>query len=172
MKIIRGACWLVGLALTAGAGCGADDQGKPQFVVPPDVGGATSAKSVTIAIAPNATAAGKDGYGANPMDVQSGTTVVWINNDVVPHTVTADDGHFDSGTIAPGQKWSYTFLAPGVFPYHDATQAPAAMTGKIVVPGAVVTPLKPVLVPSVKPLPPATNPKGGVLITPKATISN
>lgn len=29
-----------------------------------------------------------------------GDTVVWINEDVVPHTATASDGEWDSGSIA------------------------------------------------------------------------
>jgi plastocyanin len=36
-----------------------------------------------------------------------GDTVVWINKDVVPHTVTASAG-LDSGTIDAGQSWRYT----------------------------------------------------------------
>jgi plastocyanin len=39
--------------------------------------------------------------------VARGDTVVWINKDLVPHTVTAPTG-LDSGTIDPGQSWRYT----------------------------------------------------------------
>ena len=34
------------------------------------------------------------------LEVPSGGTVVWMNSGVVPHTATADDGTFDSGTRA------------------------------------------------------------------------
>ena len=45
-------------------------------------------------------------------------TVVWTNNDGSPHTVTANDGSFDSGNLAPGQSYTYTFTAPGTYIYH------------------------------------------------------
>lgn len=41
------------------------------------------------------------------LTVAQGDTVVWINKDVVPHTVTASTG-LDSGTIDAGQSWRYT----------------------------------------------------------------
>jgi plastocyanin len=34
------------------------------------------------------------------------------------HTVTADDGSFDSGTLSSGKSFSYTFNTAGDFPYH------------------------------------------------------
>ncbi len=37
-----------------------------------------------------------------------------------PHTVTADDGSFDSGTLNGGQSFSYTFEQPGEYPYYCA----------------------------------------------------
>jgi len=45
-------------------------------------------------------------------------TVVWTNNDSSPHTVTANDGSFTSGNLAPGQTYSFTFTAPGTYTYH------------------------------------------------------
>ena len=50
--------------------------------------------------------------------VQPGDTIVWINEGVHPHTVTADDGSFDSGTLQPGQAFSWTFRAPGTVSYY------------------------------------------------------
>jgi plastocyanin len=42
--------------------------------------------------------------------IQSGDTVVFKNNDLVPHTATAKKrGVFDSGIITPGESWT---LAP------------------------------------------------------------
>jgi plastocyanin len=52
------------------------------------------------------------------LEVQAGTTIVWTNNGQVMHTVTAEDGSFDSGPIEPGQQRSITFSRPGTFPFH------------------------------------------------------
>lgn len=56
----------------------------------------------------------------NPVSttVLSGQTVVWTNNDTDAHTVTADDGSFDSGIIPPGGTFNYTFTNPGMVNYH------------------------------------------------------
>ena len=37
--------------------------------------------------------------------VAPGDSVVWTNRDMVPHTVTATGGDWDSGSIAPGASW-------------------------------------------------------------------
>ena len=50
--------------------------------------------------------------------IQPGDTIMWINNGAHPHTVTADNGSFDSGTLQPGQSFSWTFQNPGTATYH------------------------------------------------------
>lgn len=45
-------------------------------------------------------------------------TVTWVNNDDVPHTATADNGSFNSGSLNPDQSYTYTFTTPGTFTYH------------------------------------------------------
>jgi plastocyanin len=47
-----------------------------------------------------------------------GTTVTWTNKDQVEHTVTSDNGIFDSGFLSQNEPWSYTFNEPGTFTYH------------------------------------------------------
>ncbi len=37
--------------------------------------------------------------------LKPGDVIVWINKDIVPHTVTAGNGSWDSGEIDPGGKW-------------------------------------------------------------------
>jgi len=65
------------------------------------------------------------------IEIAVGTTIEWKNEDPVPHTVTADDGSFDSGMIDGGQVWRYTFTKAGTYPFH-CTPHPF-MKGTIVV---------------------------------------
>jgi plastocyanin len=58
-------------------------------------------------------------YNPDNITVNVGTTVAWTNYDGVNHTVTADDGSFDSGIINPGQRFNHTFTEIGRFNYHD-----------------------------------------------------
>ena len=51
-------------------------------------------------------------------EVAAGTTITWTNNDPVTHTVTADDGSWDSGPIEPGKTWSRTFTEAGEVAVH------------------------------------------------------
>jgi plastocyanin len=52
------------------------------------------------------------------LTVPAGATVTWTNAGSRPHTVTADDGSFDSGRLDPGEQFSQTFDQPGTFAYH------------------------------------------------------
>jgi len=65
------------------------------------------------------------------IEVTAGTTVAWTNSDQLPHTVTADDGSWDSGPIAAGATWRHTFSTAGSFAFH-CTPHPF-MTGVVVV---------------------------------------
>src|SRR3954453_19347458 len=52
------------------------------------------------------------------LKISAGTTVKWTNNDAIAHTVTANDGSFDSGNIAPGATFTKAFSTKGTFAYH------------------------------------------------------
>jgi plastocyanin len=52
------------------------------------------------------------------LTVPAGTTVTWINRDIVRHTVTSTEGLFDSGRLESGESFSYTFDEPGTFDYY------------------------------------------------------
>ena len=68
------------------------------------------------------------------LSVPAGTTVTWHNQDNMQHTVTSDaQGQFDSGAIATGKKFTYTFPAPGSYSYHCSIHP--GMEGTIVVTG-------------------------------------
>jgi plastocyanin len=49
--------------------------------------------------------------------VHVGDTISWTNQDIAPHTATAKDGSFDTGTINKGKTGSHTFTKAGTFPY-------------------------------------------------------
>src|SRR5437763_1170354 len=52
------------------------------------------------------------------MTVKPGDTVEWKNDDIFAHTVTADDGSFDSGLIDPSHSWQMTFTKTQTVAYH------------------------------------------------------
>jgi plastocyanin len=56
-------------------------------------------------------------YQPDPVVVQVGGKVIWQNQDTAPHTATADDGSFDTGTIEKGKIASETFKQAGTFTY-------------------------------------------------------
>jgi len=76
------------------------------------------------------------------LTVAVGTTVRWVNQDSVAHTVTSGvsdgtaataDGTFDSGFVNPGDTFTYTFTEAGEFDYF-CTPHPW-MIGKVIVEG-------------------------------------
>ena len=54
---------------------------------------------------------------SEPVTVQLGGKVIWQNEDTAPHTATADDGSFNTGTIEQGKIKSETFKQAGTFTY-------------------------------------------------------
>lgn len=56
-------------------------------------------------------------YQPAELTVHSGETVVWKNEDIFPHTVSATDQSFDSGTIQPGASWTYVAKSSGAHAY-------------------------------------------------------
>lgn len=56
-------------------------------------------------------------YQPDPVVVQVDGKVIWQNQDTAPHTATADDGSFDTGTIEKGKLGSATFKEAGTFAY-------------------------------------------------------
>jgi plastocyanin len=48
--------------------------------------------------------------------VHVGDRVIWTNNGAAPHTSTS--AAWDSGTLAPGETFTFTFSTPGRFRYR------------------------------------------------------
>lgn len=69
-------------------------------------------------------------YEPASITVAAGDTIVWRNQDIVPHTATAGDG-FDTGSIAPDQQGSWVATRAGKFDY-ECTFHPT-MKGTVVV---------------------------------------
>lgn len=55
-------------------------------------------------------------YVPKQLTVHPGDTVVWTNEDIVPHTATAK-GVFDSKEIGSKESWTYKAGRKGKFPY-------------------------------------------------------
>jgi plastocyanin len=75
-------------------------------------------------------------YSPENLTVTVGTTVTWVNDDPVTHTITSTTvpsgaKSFTSGFLAYQNKFSYTFTVPGVY-YYYCTIHPF-MTGTVTV---------------------------------------
>jgi plastocyanin len=60
-----------------------------------------------------------DGFAFKPSSVvvKEGDTVVWRNDDPVPHTATAKEAGLDSGDIAAGASYRFVARKKGRFAY-------------------------------------------------------
>jgi plastocyanin len=132
------------------AGCGGDDTG----------GAASGGEPATTTAAPATTQDGGTGGGGgdygggggsggqaaagavriadfafapDTRSVKVGDPVKWTNQDGATHTVTADDGAFDSGNLAGGKSFSFTFDKAGSYAYHCNIHQ--RMTGTVTVTG-------------------------------------
>ena len=65
------------------------------------------------------------------LQVNVGDVVTWTNSDPTAHTVTADGGAFDSGSISGDGTFEFTFDTAGEFAYH--CEFHTGMTGTITV---------------------------------------
>jgi plastocyanin len=63
--------------------------------------------------------------------IPAGSTVKFVEDDAVPHTVTATDGSFDSGNLDQKQTWTHTFTKVGTYNYLCTYHT--YMKGKIVI---------------------------------------
>jgi plastocyanin len=67
----------------------------------------------------------------NSITVPVGATVSWVNRDSVDHTVTSEEGTFNSGNIMSGGEFKFTFSRPGTYNYRCSIHP--SMTGVVTV---------------------------------------
>jgi len=66
------------------------------------------------------------------IQVATGATVTWTNEDIVPHTVRGEIGsEMASHLLGKGDKFSYTFPVSGTYSYYCAPHP--WMTGEVIV---------------------------------------
>jgi plastocyanin len=72
------------------------------------------------------------------LTIPAGASVLWQHIGNFPHTVTADDGTFNSGTLQNGDTFRRTFSEPGRYPYYceiHGGPGGSGMSGVIIVEG-------------------------------------
>jgi plastocyanin len=70
-------------------------------------------------------------FGPAAITVAAGTTVTWVNRDDIPHTVVSTDKVFKSKVLDTDEKFSFTFVKAGEYPYFCSIHP--KMTGKVIV---------------------------------------
>jgi plastocyanin len=95
---------------SGGAATGGEGNAPPHGGVnaPAPSGDAVRAEKVSIV---------EFAYDPDPVTIEEGGKVTWVNRDSAPHTATADDGSFDTGTIATDKLKSESFKQPGTYTY-------------------------------------------------------
>ena len=71
------------------------------------------------------------------LTIKPGTTVTWINEDDIPHTVASTGKEFRSKALDTDDKFSFTFTTAGTFEYFCSLHP--HMRGTIVVEAAAAT---------------------------------
>ncbi|MBI2916903.1 MAG: hypothetical protein HYY01_02830 [Chloroflexi bacterium] len=60
---------------------------------------------------------GSIGFYPTTFAAKAGTTLTWVNNDMVSHTVAGRNWAFSSPVLKPGESFRFTFGSAGVFEY-------------------------------------------------------
>ena len=74
---------------------------------------------------------GNKSYKPNPIEIPVGNSVVWTNDDLVSHSVTAIKGEFDSNILHAGKVFKHNFDEVGVYDYYCMLHP--SMVGRILV---------------------------------------
>ncbi len=98
---------------------------------PPSATPSANQSSAATPAAVNAVSVTSTGFSPSVIQVKIGTTVTWTNNDTSAQAFTSDTGVFDSGPLAPGATFTYTFNEAGTFVYHST--ATSTLIGTVIV---------------------------------------
>jgi plastocyanin len=82
-----------------------------------------------------------DFFDPEAIHVPAGTRIEWPNTGRNAHTVTADDGSFDSGNLPPGKEYALSFPKAGVYRYfcrYHGSAGGLGMAGVVLVGGATL----------------------------------
>jgi amicyanin len=95
--------------------------------------GAGAVLTTAAAAAPAGASVSIDNFTFSPptITVAAGSTVTWVNQDDIPHTVVASDKAFKSKVMDTDEKFSFTFTRPGEYAYFCSLHP--HMVGKVVV---------------------------------------
>jgi plastocyanin len=96
---------VLALSGTGAAGCGDDEGAEASAAAPPAAAG-----DVEVDIAEFL-------YEPETVTVATGSTVTWTNRDQAPHTATARDDSFDTGTLKQGDAGDIALDQPGTYEY-------------------------------------------------------
>jgi len=74
-----------------------------------------------------------DNFSFMPQDIMvaAGTTVIWVNNDDIPHTIVSTTDVFKSKALDTDDKFSFKFDKPGTYEYFCSIHP--KMTAKVIV---------------------------------------
>jgi len=76
----------------------------------------------------------EEGGFSNPaITIKKGDSITWKNMGSMAHTVTSDNGVFDSGNMDTSEMFTYTFNETGEFPYNCTYHIMMGMVGTVVV---------------------------------------
>lgn len=122
---------VTGMLLLAAA-CGSSSAPTAPSPSPsPSPSPAPTGTASPVAIPVGAASLGNRAYTPDDVTIAAGDTVTWTNTDAIVHTSTSNGAGWDSGTVAPGGRFSFTFRTAGTFPYHCAIHP--GMVGTVVV---------------------------------------
>jgi plastocyanin len=111
---------LLAIAALIAAGCGSSSNNNPSGS-PTTTAPSTAASTTTAGgTSSGSTAATIQNFAFHPAttNAKADQKVTWSNEDSTTHTVTADNGSFNSGNLSPGKSFSFTFAQAGTSKYH------------------------------------------------------